>query len=226
MPWLLIYITFVSWGEIYAERIRNALFITDPSHLRDKHVQVFRLRKNSRWGVWRGKLCSVDDRQTITHNPSSSPSPHLCALLPRFPYLRLSQAVQVGDVEHTTHSSGVYTACAPLLQTQVFQDLTQAGILGSGGEELFRTVSMQFDYHFTHKSSENVIKQYKLLHNIPTTFSKTDAMKRKTRFSFCNSHTQYKYRGSHQCGCILVSFSSFLEKIPNNADWEDKNRQD
>lgn len=70
--------------------------------------------------------------------------PHLCVFLPRFPYLRLSQAVQVGDVEHTTHGSSVYTTCPSLLQTQVVQDLTEAGILGDGGEELLKIVSMKF----------------------------------------------------------------------------------
>lgn len=46
------------------------------------------------------------------------------------PYLRLSQAVQVGDVKHTTHSCSIHTACPSLLQTQVVQDLTEARILG------------------------------------------------------------------------------------------------
>ena len=45
------------------------------------------------------------------------------------PYLRQSQAVQVGDVEHTANSRGVHAAGPSLLQTQVVQDLTEARIL-------------------------------------------------------------------------------------------------
>lgn len=67
----------------------------------------------------------------------SSLSHHLCAFLQMFPYLRQSQAVQVGDVEHSAHSSGVHTTGPSLLQTQVVQDCIEAGILGVGGEELF-----------------------------------------------------------------------------------------
>lgn len=57
-----------------------------------------------------------------------------------FPYLRLSQTVQVGDVEHTTHSSRVHASCASLLQTQVAQDLTEASILGVDGERCLFTL--------------------------------------------------------------------------------------
>lgn len=49
----------------------------------------------------------------------------------------MSQAVQVGDVEHTSYSCGVHAACPSLLQTQIAQDLAEAGILGVRGKKLF-----------------------------------------------------------------------------------------
>lgn len=67
-------------------------------------------------------------------------------------YLRVSQAVQVGDVEHAAHSSGVDTTRPSLLQTQVVQDLIQArileGVCGGGG-----VFSMQLDQHFNQYTS-------------------------------------------------------------------------
>lgn len=72
----------------------------------------------------------------IKHRKSLTPfvsTLNFCASLLRLSYLGLSQAIQVGDVEHAAHSGGVHATCASLLQTQVVQDLTEAGILGGCG---------------------------------------------------------------------------------------------
>lgn len=51
------------------------------------------------------------------------------SLLSSLSYLRLPQAVQVGDVEDPAHSSGVHATGPSLLQTQVAEDLAEAGVL-------------------------------------------------------------------------------------------------
>lgn len=71
---------------------------------------------------------------------------------PWISYLRLPQSVQVGDVKHAAHSSSVHAACPSLLQTQVAQNLAEAGILGGGeGRKVFNYhISLQeYFYGFT-----------------------------------------------------------------------------
>lgn len=64
-------------------------------------------------------------------------------VLTRSAYLRLSKAVQVGNVKHAAHSGGVHPTSASLLKTQVVQDLTEARILRSSRRNTFNMTLVQ-----------------------------------------------------------------------------------